>query len=195
MQQEISLNLRGSSTQNLVSLSSREQGQHGREQQRANQQDADANPGRVGVESPLLVFDQVVQQVDRHDQQRNDHGRDDEAGAEVYALAGEVFFGPAAGFELGFLAGLLIYLSFDVRCCCCCCILASLGEGDLRVNRTLAVCALLSASLLPPYRLRHESRVCIQTSMPSTHIEKREKSQPQHTLNAPVEPGVVPTRP
>lgn len=58
----------------------------------------------MSVESALLVFEQVVQQVDGHNQQRDDHGGDYEAGAKVDAFARKVHHFAILTFEFGFLA-------------------------------------------------------------------------------------------
>ena len=58
------------------------------------------------VEDSFFVFDQVVEQVDWHEEEGDDQGGYDETGAEIDAFAGVVDLGAVvARFELGFLVG------------------------------------------------------------------------------------------
>ena len=59
------------------------------------------------VEFAVGVFDQIVEQVDRHDEKCDYHERDERAGAEVDAGLRVVDFVAGAGFEGVFLWDML----------------------------------------------------------------------------------------
>lgn len=61
-------NVRCSCSQNLMPSGSGEQRQDSREKQHAQEQDADADAGGVSVEDAVFVFDNVIQEIDGHDQ-------------------------------------------------------------------------------------------------------------------------------
>lgn len=67
------VNIRCGSAQDLMPLRPREHGQDCREQQRAYQQDRYAHPSRMIIKFAVGVFHQVVEQVDRYDEKRDDH--------------------------------------------------------------------------------------------------------------------------
>lgn len=46
----------------------------------------------MSIERAPFIFEQVVKQVDGHNQQRDDHGGDDETGAKVDAFTGKVYY-------------------------------------------------------------------------------------------------------
>ena len=79
------------------------QRQDHREQHRAHEQDCNANAGRVAVKLAVLVFDQIVEQVDWHYEERTYHERDQCAGQDVDAGLGIVDLFGGAGFECIFL--------------------------------------------------------------------------------------------
>lgn len=74
---KISRNVRCGSTQNLMPLRSREHRQNRREQKRAHEQDRYTHSGRMVIEFAIRVFHQIIEQVDRNYEERNDHERDE----------------------------------------------------------------------------------------------------------------------
>jgi hypothetical protein len=57
----------------------------------------------MAVKFAVLIFEQVVEQVDRHDEKCDYHESDEGAGAEVDAGLGVVDFFAGAGFQDVFL--------------------------------------------------------------------------------------------
>jgi hypothetical protein len=86
-----------------MSLRSSEHRQDRREQQRANEQYRYAHSSGMVVKLAIGVFHQVVEQVDRHDEECDDHECDEGAGTEVDAGLCVVDFVAGAGFEGVFL--------------------------------------------------------------------------------------------
>lgn len=73
-------------------------------------------------------------------------------------------------------------------------VLAFLFRGKyLLVNRMLAFRFTTSALMLAPTNCWTEAMSAL--SLQSTHVEEGKRLQPQHSLDAPVQPGVVPARP
>lgn len=84
-------------------LRSREHRQDRREQQRAHEQDRYAHSSCMVVEYAVGVFDQVIEQVNWHDEKCDYHECYEGAGAEVDAGLRVVDFVAGAGFEGVFL--------------------------------------------------------------------------------------------
>jgi hypothetical protein len=101
---DLNIHVRSGSTQDLMPLSPREKRQDSREEQRAYEQDRNAYSCRMAVKFAVLIFEQVVEQVDRHDEKCDYHESDERAGAEVDAVLGVVDFFAGAGLQGVFLS-------------------------------------------------------------------------------------------
>ena len=124
------------------------------------------------VEFAVGVFDQIVEQVDRHDEKCDYHERDERAGAEVDAGLRVVDFVAGAGFQGVFLRSLL-----GGKC-------EGWGE-DGRGSRIYAgICVSVS------------SLTFFNGTEQCAYVQKRKwlMQSLQRTIDGSVEPGVVSAR-